>query len=226
MGRSGVILTIAERMPSYPGGMAEVSLYLRANTIFPDEARESGYSGEAIVQFVVDTFGNVRIPKIIKSSGYKCLNDEAIRVISKMSRWIPGSQYGKRVEVYVNLSVKFSINGSFEDFAPKEMFLTKEVKESTFYSKPQRDSIKKVNIVNYTYYEGVIFAENKNYKNALQKFDECLSLEPTFNDALYNKAVIHFNLGEKPQACEILKKLNSLNNNDADALDLINRYCN
>ena len=220
------VITIAENMPSFPGGMTEVLKYFQKNAIFPSEAREGGYSGNAIVQFVIDTMGKVKNPQIIKSAGYKCLNDEAIRVVSKMSNWNRGYNSAKSVEVNVNLGVSFAINSSVGEFSPKGSFLLKEIKESKTISQEQKDSLVKCNKANYYYYEGIKSVEENDLKSALQKFNESLLNVPQFNDALYNKAVVHFKLGEKSNACETWNKIVALNKNDKEVEGLIQKYCN
>ncbi len=219
-------LIIAETMPNYQDGMMGVKNYLLKNCVYPSEARENAYSGSAIIQFIVDTTGKILSPRIIKSSGYKCLNDEALRVTNAMPSWNSGYNLGKRVQVYVNLSVDFSINGRVSEFNPKNSMLPKEIIESVAFLKTQKDSMVKLNEANYLFYKGVSLAEDKKYKDALQKFDNCLSKTPEFKDALYNKAVIHFTLGEKDRACETWNKMNLFGSNDLEVSQLIKKHCN
>jgi len=57
----------------------------------------------------VDAKGNVRNAQVMKGAD-KLLNDEALRVINAMPKWIPGRQGGRNVNVYFNLPIEFKIN--------------------------------------------------------------------------------------------------------------------
>ena len=192
---------------------------------YPDEAKYNGYSGKAIVQFIVDTNGKVLSPQIIKSAGYKCLNDEAIRVVGKMPSWNPGYNSGKSVMVNVNMQVSFSINSNTDDVNPNCSFLPKKIIDSKTVSSKEKDSITKINKANYYYYQGVLQAEFQNFRGALIKFNESLNNESRFNDALFNKAVMHFKLEEKAKACETWNKIMELNKNDKEVAGLIKKHC-
>ncbi|WP_289161205.1 energy transducer TonB [uncultured Parabacteroides sp.] len=43
----------------------------------------------------------------MRSSSYKELDDEAIRIVRKMPKWIPGQQRGKPVKVKSTVPVDF-----------------------------------------------------------------------------------------------------------------------
>lgn len=102
------IFAIVEKMPEYPGGMAEMMKYLSQNIKYPMHAREVGIQGRVIVVFVVNKDGSITNPEVVKGVE-KSLNQEAIRVITSMPKWEPGTQRGKPVRVRYTLPVVFRL---------------------------------------------------------------------------------------------------------------------
>lgn len=102
------IFAIVEKMPEYPGGMAEMMKYLSQNIKYPIHAREVGIQGRVIVVFVVNKDGSITEPEVVKGVE-KSLNQEAIRVITSMPKWEPGTQRGKPVRVRYTLPVVFRL---------------------------------------------------------------------------------------------------------------------
>jgi len=105
---AGKIFTVVEEMPQFPGGgEAALLAYLRNNIKYPPMARENGIEGTVYVTFVVDKDGKVKEPKLLR--GVQGLDEEALRVISKMPDWKPGKQNGRTVAVQYNLPVRFTL---------------------------------------------------------------------------------------------------------------------
>lgn len=96
-------------MPAYPGGLQALIEYLTANVKYPEEAQKNGVEGRVLVQFVVDKDGSITKVKVLRSSGVKAFDNEAIRVISSMPYWKPGTVRGKNVRVKYKLPVNFSL---------------------------------------------------------------------------------------------------------------------
>lgn len=101
------MLSLADSMPSFPGGNGALSIFVAKNLMVPSEARENNKKGRAFVKFIVDTNGKVVSQEIIKSSNLKWLDDEALRVVSIMPTWNPGIHEGKKVRVYFNLPISY-----------------------------------------------------------------------------------------------------------------------
>ena len=98
----------AEKMPEFPGGMNALYTFLVDNMKYPEKARKKGIEGRVRVQFTVMEDGSVTDFKINKSVD-PLLDAEAIRVLSKMPKWIPGQQEGKNVQVRYALPISFSL---------------------------------------------------------------------------------------------------------------------
>jgi hypothetical protein len=61
------------------------------------------------VQFVVGSDGVIRNAKTVgKHIGYG-LEEESIRVVSAMPKWVAGSQEGKKVSVEFNLPIRYQL---------------------------------------------------------------------------------------------------------------------
>lgn len=106
--REREIFYIVESMPEFPGGEEALYNYLSANLRYPTVAREAGITGKVFVAFVVEPDGSVSNIKVLRGIGGGC-DEEAIRVVENMPRWVPGKQRGKPVRVHFNLPIKFTL---------------------------------------------------------------------------------------------------------------------
>ena len=104
-----VIFTVVEQMPEFPGGTREMFNYIDANLRYPIEAQNNGIQGRTICQFVVNKDGSVVDVVVVRSSGNDALDNEAIRLISSMPKWKPGTQRGKAVRVKYTVPVNFRL---------------------------------------------------------------------------------------------------------------------
>ena len=102
------VFDVVEQMPSYPGGMGALMQYLSSNIKYPAIAEENGIQGRVICTFVVERDGSITDVKIAKSVD-PSLDKEAMRVVSKMPKWIPGKQNGSAVRVKYTLPVTFRL---------------------------------------------------------------------------------------------------------------------
>jgi len=104
------IFKVVEFDPEYPGGNAARMQFLQENIKYPQMARESGIQGTVYVTFVVETDGRVTDVRVLRGIGGGC-DEEAIRVIQSMPKWVPGKQRGKPVRVQFNMPIKFTLQG-------------------------------------------------------------------------------------------------------------------
>ena len=95
-----------EEMPSFPGGMGALMQYLSENIKYPKEAEQKGIQGRVICSFVVEKNGSITDVKVRRRVD-PSLDDEAVRVIKGMPKWIPGKHYGKPCRVRFQLPVTF-----------------------------------------------------------------------------------------------------------------------
>lgn len=100
-----------EVMPQYPGGEKALTDYIIENLKYPDEASKRGVQGTVLIRFIIDEEGNVTSPEVIRGIA-PALEKEAMRVITKMPKWIPGKQSGKNVKVYFTIPIMFKMSGN------------------------------------------------------------------------------------------------------------------
>jgi TonB family protein len=99
---NSAVFTVVEEMPSFPGGESERAWFISTNLRVPPESAE----GTVYVSFVVKEDGSITDAKILRGLG-KNYDDEVLRVISLMPKWLPGKQNGETVAVKFNMPVKF-----------------------------------------------------------------------------------------------------------------------
>jgi len=102
------IFVIVETMPCFPGGDAAFIKYLNKNVHYPSLARESGIQGKVFVTFVVETDGAITNITVLRGIGGGC-DEEAVKVVQNMPKWIPGKQRNAPVRVQFNLPIKFTL---------------------------------------------------------------------------------------------------------------------
>lgn len=103
------VFEVVEKMPEFPnGGMPGLMKYLSANIRYPEAAHKAGTQGRVTVQFVVGKDGSIGNVGILRGVD-PALDAEAIRVISGMPKWKPGTQKGEPVNVRYTVPVMFRL---------------------------------------------------------------------------------------------------------------------
>jgi protein TonB len=82
--------------------------FLMKNIRYPQAALEYGIQGRVYIGFTVSKTGEITDVEV-RRSVHRILDEEAIRVISSMPKWIPGKQNGNPIEVKYVLPVTFRI---------------------------------------------------------------------------------------------------------------------
>jgi TonB family C-terminal domain len=102
------IHTRVEQMPTFPGGNGELYKHLYAEIKYPQMAQAKGTQGTVALRFVVlpdGSIGEVQIQRGVD----KELDEEAVRAVKKLPKFIPGRQNGQPVSVWFSLPVKFEL---------------------------------------------------------------------------------------------------------------------
>ena len=115
------VFTVVEKMPSFPGGDAELLKYIATNIKYPKESQDNGEQGRVICSFIVGRDGSVNNPEVLRGVT-PLLNEEAVRVINTMPRWNSGMQRGKAVAVKYTVPITFRLKSLVEE--TKEETLT------------------------------------------------------------------------------------------------------
>jgi periplasmic protein TonB len=132
---AGVILTVVDEMPQFPGGESALLKFLGKNIKYPTVARDCGCDGTVFLSFIVNTDGSIsninylrrlkgcettrtdedgkqtryRVVKGPCSESGEIMEEAARKVVEAMPNWVPGKQNGKLVRVQYNLPVKFTL---------------------------------------------------------------------------------------------------------------------
>jgi TonB family protein len=100
-----------EIMPEFPGGERVLRDLIKNSIIYPEEALRDSLEGKVYVDFTITKTGKVENPQIARGI-HPVLDKEAIRVVSLMPDWKPGSQLylGKISPVKCSYNYTFPVN--------------------------------------------------------------------------------------------------------------------
>ena len=96
----------AQEMPDFPGGVAAMDAFLKKELQYPEVARKNGITGTILVEFVVEKDGRLTNVKV-KVPLFPDCDQEAVRAVKAMPRWIPGKNNGKPVRCSFQVPVTF-----------------------------------------------------------------------------------------------------------------------
>ena len=91
----------------YPGGSSAWTTFLNKSLYYPQEAVDKEIQGLVLIDFVVDENGIVSDVKAV--SGPAILAEEAVRLIKKSGRWVPGKVNGESVASHKKQSIVFRL---------------------------------------------------------------------------------------------------------------------
>ena len=97
-----------EIMAQYPEGNAALKKFISDNLIWPEILNGSCIEGRVIVKFIVTETGELTDIKVMRSLE-KHLDEEAVRVIKLMPKWIPAEINGRKISSYYTVPVLFKI---------------------------------------------------------------------------------------------------------------------
>lgn len=106
---SAPLMEKANAIPSFPGGITAMEQWLEKNLIYPDDAKNEGIQGTIEVKFTVEKDGCISNAYVNKGK-FPSLNDEALRLVNLMPKWIPGEYNGNPVRSYYTLPIKFRLH--------------------------------------------------------------------------------------------------------------------
>lgn len=91
------IVCPVEQMPEFVGGEGALFKFIQDNLSYPSIKNEEVVSGKIVISFIVNEDGSLS-DFIIKKSVYESFDEEALRVVKKMPKFIPGKVNGKAVK--------------------------------------------------------------------------------------------------------------------------------
>lgn len=93
----------------FPGGHEALLAFVKKNAVVP-RMEELTLNTKVFVRFIVDADGTLNKIEVIKGSAdCKACNEEAIRVVKAMPKWIPAVAYGQALSSTVVLPIQFKL---------------------------------------------------------------------------------------------------------------------
>ena len=105
---SGQVFAIVEKMPQFPGGEKAINEFISKTLQYPVIAQENGIQGKVVCSFIINQDGSVTDAEVV-SGVDPSLDREALRIVSAMPKWTPGTQRGKAVRVKYTMPVTFTL---------------------------------------------------------------------------------------------------------------------
>jgi TonB family protein len=106
----GSIVRFPDVDAQFPGGIQKMKEFFYRTLIYPEASREQGISGTVYVEMEIDEFGFISNERILQPLDPN-LDQEALRMIRKMPKWIPAQDRNGSVRTRVRLPVKFLLEG-------------------------------------------------------------------------------------------------------------------
>ncbi len=102
------VFAVYEKPASFPGGMQIFYNYINKNIKFPKEVKNGSISGKVLVDFAIDSTGQIPPDEVkIKQGLCKPCDEEAVRLIKGSPKWNPGVQRDKPVRQRMILPITF-----------------------------------------------------------------------------------------------------------------------
>ena len=96
-------------VPQFPGGHKALFEYLASNVRYEDLVWDADITGRVVVQFLVQADGSITDIEVVRSLGYPEFDEEAVRVISEMPKWVWKHDPGKYAPVRYTVPVNFKL---------------------------------------------------------------------------------------------------------------------
>ena len=96
----GKVYDVVEEPPSFPGGQTALMSWLAENIHCPSTCKS--ISGRVLLSFIVETDGTLSNIQIVRKLDTE-FDEEFIRAVKAMPKWIPGKQNGQTVRVKYNM---------------------------------------------------------------------------------------------------------------------------
>ncbi len=98
-----------EVQPSFMGGNSEMYKFLSKNLKYPTAAQRANIQGKVFLSFIVEKDGSITDIETMRGIGFGC-DEEAMRVVKLMPKWIAGKQNGRNVRVKFTIPVFFKLD--------------------------------------------------------------------------------------------------------------------
>ncbi len=98
--------------PQFMNGKHGLAEYIKNEIKYPEDAKNQGITGIAIVEYTINKNGEVvGVKKAKNSVDNDLLVDELIRVVEKSNPWLPGTVEDKPEKMTLTVSYEFVLTG-------------------------------------------------------------------------------------------------------------------
>ena len=102
------IFDFVDQMPQFPGGKQKLLEFISKHLKYPVIAQDINLQGLVLCRIIISKTGKVVKCEVIRSLDRVCDN-EAIRILETLPRFIPGKINGKNVNVRYTIPVIFKL---------------------------------------------------------------------------------------------------------------------
>jgi hypothetical protein len=106
-----IVFNGPEKLPTFPGGIEALMIYIKENLNYPKLAIDSAYEDKVFITFCVQKTGKLTDLKVVKGK-YEILNREALRIVSEMPNWEPAENRGEKLSYVYMLPINFILEKS------------------------------------------------------------------------------------------------------------------
>lgn len=103
------VFVVVSNMPEFPGGMGQALTDYLNTREYPADALKDSIEGSVIVEFIIEKDGSITNANVIKGV-CPSIDAEAVRIISDMPKWKPGSDMRRPRRVRYRLAVDFYLD--------------------------------------------------------------------------------------------------------------------
>lgn len=101
------VYSFSQVMPAYDGGSSAIEDYINNHINYPQPALDDAKEGKVNVKFIINEDGVVKNAHSVSPKLGDGLDEEAVRVVSSMPKWKPGTVMGRPVKVSMTLPIIF-----------------------------------------------------------------------------------------------------------------------
>lgn len=180
-------------IPADISANALIKNYLQQNIQYPENSLNCGKQGTVVVQFTVNTEGNLSDFDIINSVCPEIDNEVVQTLKTTDGMWLPGSNNGKPVEMTKEISLVFAVN-----------------------SNPYKttNEIFRENAIHYFENGTKALYQSKNVKKAMKNFSNGITYLPYDKSLLLLRGMCRYELGDKEGARFDWDRMMHLGGND------------
>ena len=102
------VFSVVNTQPMFPGGSDALKAWVEKTLRYPVLEEEQNQEAYVVVAFWVTHDGSVKNGRIVRSGG-DLFDQEVLRVIRFMPRWIPGRENGRSISVRYTMPVHFRL---------------------------------------------------------------------------------------------------------------------